>query len=165
MNDVEAIAALEHSVGNARRGLPEEVFLFISRLTPMVNVDLLIKDKQRGTLLTWRDDEHFGPGWHIPGGIIRFKEKMADRVRAVAQHELGTEVEFDPTPLAVHEIILPDQQERAHFIALLFRCVLRAPLDETLRFKSGKPQRGQWAWHECWPKEIIDIHRIYEPFA
>lgn len=165
MNNAEAIAALEGSIRDARRGLPEEVFLFISRLTSMVNVDLLIQDEQKRTLLTWRDDEHFGPGWHLPGGIIRFKEAMADRVRAVARHELGVEVEFEPIPLAVNEMILPEQRERAHFIALLFRCALRTPPDETLRFRSGQPQRGQWSWHKHWPKDIINLHQIYERFA
>jgi colanic acid biosynthesis protein WcaH len=32
------------------------------------------------TLLTWRDDESFGAGWHVPGGIIRYKETAADRI-------------------------------------------------------------------------------------
>ena len=54
-----------------RDGLPEELFLFISELTPMINVDLLITNHQRETLLTWREDEFYGPGWHVPGGFIR----------------------------------------------------------------------------------------------
>ena len=54
--------------------LPEELFRFISTISPLVNVDLLIKDDTNRTLLTWRDDEHYGAGWHVPGGIIRFKE-------------------------------------------------------------------------------------------
>src|SRR5258705_8683005 len=56
------------------RALPEELFLFISRITPLINVDLLIQDYGKGTLLTWRSDRFFGPGWHVPGGIIRHKE-------------------------------------------------------------------------------------------
>ena len=53
-------------------------------LTPLVNVDLLIKDSGR-TLLTWRDDEFYGPGWHIPGGILGFKERALDRLAKVAE--------------------------------------------------------------------------------
>ena len=59
-------------------GLPEELFLFVSRLVPMVNVDLFISDDQGRVLLTWRDDEIFGAGWHIPGGMIRYKETAQD---------------------------------------------------------------------------------------
>lgn len=43
----------------------------------MVNVDLLIKNvSSNETLLTWREDEYYGPGWHVPGGIVRFKETI-----------------------------------------------------------------------------------------
>jgi len=64
------------------------VFALVSRVTPLVNVDLLIKDEQRRTLLTWRDDEFFGAGWHVPGEIIRYKESAADRIRTCARLEL-----------------------------------------------------------------------------
>ena len=67
------IAALEAEIGDPRHGLPEEVFRLVSRLTALINVDLLIQDEGRRTLLTWRDDEFYGAGWHIPGGIIRYK--------------------------------------------------------------------------------------------
>jgi len=44
MNIHEAIKFLDKQIPNPSLGLPEEVFLFISRTTPIVNVDLLIKD-------------------------------------------------------------------------------------------------------------------------
>jgi hypothetical protein len=40
----ELVARLRSSIGSARAGLPQEVFLLVSELTPLVNVDLLIKD-------------------------------------------------------------------------------------------------------------------------
>ena len=61
-------------------GLPEEVFLAVSRMTPMVNVDLLIDNEAGHTLLTWRQDAFHGPGWHVPGGIVHYGEKLGDRV-------------------------------------------------------------------------------------
>ena len=73
---------LEH-VNNAKDGLPTDVFYFVSQLTPLINVDLLVKNKSGQVLLTWRDDRFYGPAWHIPGGIIRFKEKIEDRIEKV----------------------------------------------------------------------------------
>src|SRR5262245_58107346 len=93
------IATLESTLGDPRLGLPEDLFLFVSRLVPLINVDLLIQDGHGGTLLTWRDDEFFGSGWHVPGGIIRYKEAAADRIRACAREELGAEVSFEAVPL------------------------------------------------------------------
>ncbi len=156
-----AIDSISSSIHDARRGLPEEVFLLISRLTPMCNVDLLIQHPQKGTLLTWREDEYFGPGWHVPGGIIRYKEAMAARVHAVAEIELGAKVSFDPLPIAVNEMIMPEQRQRAHFVALLFRCSLQSAPDERLCFKAGRPRRGEWAWHEHCPTDLIAMHRCY----
>ena len=48
----KAVEFLDKQISNPSSGLPEEVFLFVSRLTPMVNVDLLIKDEKRRTLLS-----------------------------------------------------------------------------------------------------------------
>ena len=79
-------------VRNANEGLPLDVFYFISQLTPLINVDLLVKNSQGQVLLTWRDDQFHGPAWHIPGGIIRFKERIETRIAKVAQSELGAKV-------------------------------------------------------------------------
>ena len=61
-------AELDAWASTANNGLPHDLFVFVSRLTPLVNVDLLIQDPHHGTLLTWRHDETYGPGWHVPGG-------------------------------------------------------------------------------------------------
>lgn len=53
---------IESAIGDPSLGLPEEVFRFASSIVPMINVDLLIKNKQGQTLLTWREDESFPPG-------------------------------------------------------------------------------------------------------
>jgi len=74
------IDGIKAGIGDPRQGLPEELFLFVSELTPMINVDLLIKNDRNETLLTWRADNFYGPGWHIPGGIIRFKESASSRI-------------------------------------------------------------------------------------
>ncbi len=98
MNITDAIAILDRQVSNPSAGLPDELFFFISRTTPMVNVDLLIKDENRRTLLAWREDSIAGTGWHIPGGIIRFKETFEQRIQKVAQLEVGIDhIQFDPT--------------------------------------------------------------------
>src|SRR5579863_6875143 len=128
MDALNAIAILESGIGDPHLGLPEEIFLFVSRIAPLVNVDLLIQDEAGRTLLTWRDDEFFGTGWHVPGGIIRYKETIADRIQACAKEELGAQVSFDPAPILISETIR-DQQNRAHSISLLHRCRLLAPLE------------------------------------
>lgn len=159
-----SIDVLRFLVKDPRNGLPEDVFLFVSELTPLVNVDLLIKDDQNHTLLTWRDDGYYAPGWHLPGGIIRFKESAANRIQAVARSELGAEVAFEPTPLTIREIIQPARNVRGHLISLLFRCALLSPPYEQLRFASGRPQPGEWSWYAACPPDILEAHRAYAPY-
>ena len=81
MNITDAIGVLNKQVSNSSAGLPDELFYYISRITPLVNVDLLIKDESERTLLSWRDDQYCGKGWHVPGGIVRFKETMETMVK------------------------------------------------------------------------------------
>ena len=56
----DAVQILVDAVPDPNTGLPDEIFYYISRTTPFINVDLLIKDAQGRTLLAWRDDEHAG---------------------------------------------------------------------------------------------------------
>jgi len=159
----DSIQALDAAVGDARRGLPEDVFRFVSRLTPLVNVDLLIQDDQSRTLLTWRADEFYGPGWHVPGGIIRYKESAVDRIRACARAELGADVAPEPAPVLVLEDIA-EQVTRGHHISLLYRCRLLTPPDEARRSVSDPPSSGQWRWHDRRPSDLLDEQRAYARF-
>ncbi|GAC1435557.1 MAG: hypothetical protein NVSMB68_07680 [Thermoanaerobaculia bacterium] len=159
----ESIKALERAVGDSRRGLPEDVFRFVSRMTPLINVDLLIRDDRARTLLTWRDDEFFGPGWHVPGSIIRYKESAADRIRACAREELGADVSSEPTPLFLFEDI-GEQHTRGHHISILYRCRLLTPPDEAREAVSDPPSVGQWRWHARCPPDLLEEHQPYARF-
>jgi ADP-ribose pyrophosphatase YjhB (NUDIX family) len=155
------IAALEAAIGDPRQGLPEEIFRFVSRITPLTNVDLLIHDDRRGTLLTWREDEFFGTGWHLPGSIIRYKETTGQRVRACAREELDADVAFDETPIAIAEGI-GEHDTRGHHIALLFRCRLITEPAPARRADAEHPLPGQWRWHPRCPANLLETQR---PFA
>jgi colanic acid biosynthesis protein WcaH len=148
-------------IPDSKTGLPHEVFYFVSQLTPMINVDLLVKNKEGQTLLTWRDDKFYGPAWHIPGGIIRFKEKIEVRINKVAENELGCKVKFNTTPLDIREMMNKDRDIRGHFISMLYFCeIIGQPADIKKSFDNN-PQSGQWAWHDKAPQNLLSVH---EPF-
>lgn len=162
--DVEQLAeGLLEQVSDAKTGLPGAVFRLISQLTPLINVDLLINNVQGQTLLTWRDDEFYGPGWHVPGGIIRFKETIAQRIGAVAHLELGCQVSFTPEPLSMREVMAPQRDVRGHFISLLYACTLLGSPAPKLKFSSRMPKNGQWQWHDRCPDNLIAVHEMYRP--
>ncbi len=158
------IDAIEAHVEDSSKGLPKEVFYLASRLTPMVNVDLLVKNDEGQTLLTWREDEYYGPGWHVPGGIVRFKETIATRIDAVAASELGAKVAFKKEPLRMNEVMHPTRNTRGHFISLLYQCVLISPVDPRLEYQTGRPKNGACAWHTVCPDNLIKVHGMYKSF-
>ncbi|HLP98582.1 MAG TPA: hypothetical protein VK149_09065 [Sideroxyarcus sp.] len=164
MNVHGLIDALESQLADPAQGLPEELFLFVSRLTPIVNVDLLLKNSENETLLTWREDQFYGPCWHVPGGIIRFKETAAKRIHAVAEAELGASVEFEQTPLAINELMARGRNTRGHFISLLYDCRLTSPLDPARAYASGAIRHGEWAWHATCPENLIPSQGVYKKF-
>lgn len=151
------IRSIENTISDPREGLVDDLFYFVGRLTPYVNVDLLIRDPEHGVLMTWRDDEHSGKGWHIPGGIIRLKEKIETRIIKVALTELNAEVRSFTGPLAVNEIIAKQKINRSHFISLLYQCELTPEslnclvetTDPNIRFFKSKPD-DILSWHEIY---------------
>ncbi len=161
----ELIAQLESRIDNPSAGLAEEVFLLLTRLTPMINVDLLIGNDHGETLLTWREDELHGSGWHIPGGIIRFQETAAARIAQVALNELHTRVEAEPAPLHLSEFIRPGQRNRSHFYSLLYRCRLTTPLRPADHWDGRRPpQTGQYEWFAKAPENLLQAHIPYRDF-
>lgn len=157
------MTALMEVTPDPTNGLPEEIFLLISRLTPMVNVDLLVKDQQCRTLLSWRNDVHTGQGWHVPGGIVRFKETLEQRLTQVARLEIGAEVKWEPTPITIQQLIHTKREHRGHFISFLY---LGSVYEGFLPVNKGltSKEAGYLAWHERCPTDLLPVHEIYRPF-
>lgn len=162
LNTDAAIATLIEAVPNPSLGLPDNVFYYISRTTPMVNVDLLIKDESERTLLSWRNDSYAGKGWHIPGGIVRFKETLEKRVEKVAESEVGTAVRFDPMPIALNQIF-HERDIRGHFISLLYKCFLPGTYEPRNEGISAG-DAGYLKWHDRCPEDLLDLHEIYREY-
>jgi len=163
MNIADAIAILDKRVTNPQAGLPDELFFYISKLTPLVNVDLLIKDEHGRTLLSWRNDQYAGQGWHLPGGIVRFKESLEARVKKVAETEVGTAVDFNPEPIAINQIILNDYDIRGHFLSILYKCSLSSAfVPENKGISNTDP--GYLMWHDTCPDNLLKLQDIYRKF-
>ena len=158
MSDIQNIL---DRVGNAKNSLPEDVFFLASQLTPMVNVELLINDEKKGTLLTWRHDEFYGPAWHLPGGIIRFKELALTRINKGAKSELGATVTTKNIPIEIHEIINNERDIRGHFISLLYLCTITSSLEKDLKFSKDNPINGHWCWFKKCPDNLLSQHERY----
>lgn len=140
---------------DARNGLGEELYLAISQLTPSICVELIIKSSDRNsTLLTWRADKYYGPGWHVPGGVLRFKEKRLDRVSKVAMAELKTPAYAVKGPIGNHEVFNEKRNIRGHFISFIYDVELEQQPPRSL-MAGNQPLDGEWKWFENAPENLI----------
>lgn len=167
MNNVKEIKKLVNQiselVGDPTKGLPEEVFLLATEITPMVNVDLLIRNTKNQILLAWRDDCFYGKGWHVPGGIIRLKESFEERIQKVGEIEIGCpNIMFNPEPLEIVPIICPEMKRRGHFVSFIYECYL--PEEFEIENKVSEMQAGYLKWHDTFPDNMLDVHAFYKKY-
>lgn len=163
----EAIAFLRQAEINTDNGMPEELFLLVSSLVPLPNVDLLLVNKRKQLLLSRRNDPFYQKSWHIPGGCMRFHEDFSHRIQETAKAELGHTVTFDKTPLAVRNVIrkcnggLAHPRERGHNVAILFRCYLP---DDYQIDNGGKNENdnGYLKWFSHLPEDFLEIQHVFD---
>ena len=151
--------AMEEEGVDPTMGLPEELFILSTAIVPTVNVDLFITNKKHQLLLSWRNDQYAGKGWHIPGGCVRLRETMASRIKKTAWAELGSEIKFDPEPIVIREDIisedrywLSNQLERSHNISFLFKC----ELPDSYKISD---ESGEIKWFDSIPEDLLPQHR------
>ncbi len=164
---LEAVRLLRNAELDARNGLNEELFLMISALTPIPNVDLLVVNEKNQLLLSRRNDPFFDKSWHIPGGCIRYGEELETRIQQTAMRELGSRVEFDREPIAVRNVLRKDNpdllhpRERGHHIAILYRCRLPENYEPDNTGRSEN-DNGYLKWFDRLPQDLLEIQHIYD---
>ena len=165
------LGLLEQQIENPSLRLPEEMFLFNTKIAPMINGDLFIRNDQTHTLLTWREDGIGLPEWHTSRESVRFKERMADPIAAVVGTEVGAPVTFKHKPLATNEVMQPSRKVQGCLISLLFDCHLREPPDQIRKYhrksvaSTWRPYPGKWAWPAQCPDNLIPDHEMYQGFT
>lgn len=160
----ELISSLAAYANDPGKGLPEELFLFASSITPMVNVDLLVRDSKGRILLSWRDDPLCGKGWHVPGSIVRFQESLLERLQKTAVSELGCEVILETPQPEFIELIRPDgARARSHFVTFIYHCRLPGDMDSPPH-TAKQGEAGHLAFHGNFPENMIPVHHVYRKY-
>jgi len=162
------IEKIESYVKNPSKGLPEDIFYLAGRLTPYINVDLLVQDDLGRTLLSWRDESLFennlSSAWHIPGGIIRLRETISERLHKVAMNEMrGKLISFSKEPLKVGQFIDHHTKNRSHHIGLLYKCKLEDNYEidnKNLNFGDS----GFLEWHSSPPDDFHSHQLVYKGY-
>lgn len=167
MNIKEAIEILNNEIKDPKFGLPDDIFLFISKNVPLVNVDLLIKNEKNQILLSWREDEYGGIGWHIPGRIKRFREETKRSVFQLLLKELNFDIQnhrykFLEKPLNYGEYITNNKDNiRGHFISFLYECKL---FNYNIKNIQDSLYPGYLKWFNKCPDNLVKSQNHYRKF-
>lgn len=142
--------------------LSKQEFEYISSLTPIVNVDLLIYNEKKEILLSWRDD-NFDFGWHFPGRCVRHKESLVEAVKNCSILEIGYGAYYTG-PVEWNELFESSRNVKDHFISFLFECFLDSSIP--LYINTGKKENdvGYLKWFEKCPDNLLKCHNIYKKY-
>tara|TARA_R110000868_G_scaffold265860_4_gene524753 strand:+ start:682 stop:1212 length:531 start_codon:yes stop_codon:yes gene_type:complete len=72
--------------------IPEDFYRVVEK-TPLVSVDLIIKNKDNEIVLGYRNNNPAFSTYFTPGGVIRKNEKVDDAIKRVLKDEVG--IEYD----------------------------------------------------------------------
>jgi len=87
------------------------------RRTPSVAVDVVLVRPDGSIVLVKRAKEPFKGYWALPGGFVRYGERVEDAARREAREETGLEVAIEGLVGVYSE---PDRDPRGHVISIAF---------------------------------------------
>jgi len=113
------------------RPFSDAEFKTIYSQTPRLTVDIILKIGS-GLVLVERQEESWHGQWHLPGGTVFYREKLANAIRRVGLEELGIAVQ--PLKL-VEPIEYWDELEERGFgfsVSLVYICEAVEPITPEL---------------------------------
>lgn len=123
----------------------QETHLFIIEKTPLVSVDLLLRNSEGRVLLGKRVNRPAQGFWFVPGGSIRKNERIADAIIRVARVEVGVTLTMQQIELAgAYDHIYPDnfagvEGITTHYVVLAYRAVVEERVE-------GDAQHSELKW-------------------
>src|SRR6516162_10264536 len=86
------------------RFLNKDEFAQVVRNTPLVSIDLIIRDPDRCVLVGLRANEPAKGKWFVPGGVVRKDERLSEAFARIVKVEIGLEASIgDAKFIGVYE--------------------------------------------------------------
>ena len=139
---------------------PEE-FLQVVELTPLVSIDLIVRDADGRVLLGRRTNEPAKGFWFVPGGRIHKDERIAAAFRRITAAELGKPFDIASAKfIGVFEHLYPTNFAAkpgvgTHYVVLAYELVT-SELPEEL----PADQHGEFEWFDV--QRIIKTDSVHE---
>ena len=122
-------------------------FLQIVDATPLVSIDLVIRNEKNEVLLGKRVNRPAQNFWFVPGGRIRKNERVREAFARIFEAELGVSLSFKEAGLiGVYDHIYEDNFAgengiNTHYVVLAYACQLKSA-----RVLKPDAQHGELKW-------------------
>lgn len=109
-------------------------FLHVIRHTPLVSVDLLVRDREGRVLVGWRVNRPARDAWFVPGGRVYKDERLGDAFARITAAELGVAFSIrEAEALGAFEHLYDDNALDApgvstHYVVLAYALAVETPL-------------------------------------
>lgn len=129
--------------------LPDQVFKTVISSTPLISIDLVVRNNQNQVLLGKRLNAPAKGFWFVPGGRVQKDETLDDAFTRLIKEELGTEVvvkRSEANFLGVYEHFYEenvfDDTATTHYIVLGYEIQLH----QNQVISLPKIQHGEYVW-------------------
>ena len=91
------------------RFLNKDEFAQVVRNTPLVSIDLIIRDPDQRVLVGLRTNAPAKGKWFVPGGVVRKYERLVDAFARIVKAEIGLDASIDDAKfVGVYEHLYDD---------------------------------------------------------
>ncbi len=139
--------------------MEKDDFLDIIDKTPLVSIDLIIKDSNNRALLGYRNNHPARGFWFVPGGRIRKNETLAQAMKRIALNELGLEISITgATLLGAYDHIYNDNFDtkpgiKTHYVALGYE--IKLPCNQAIKMDTQHSEIQWWSIEDLLKSEAV----------
>jgi colanic acid biosynthesis protein WcaH len=125
--------------------LQPEIFRAVIRHTPLISIDLLVRDPGRRLLVGKRRNRPARDSWFVPGGRINKDERLSEAFSRLTREELGSALPFSHASLqGIFEHFYPDNAlgepgYGTHYVVLAYELTV-----ESLALPAGQHSAYRW---------------------
>jgi colanic acid biosynthesis protein WcaH len=128
--------------------LPEDTFKTVIASTPLVSIDLVVKNNAGQYLLGYRNNKPAQGYWFIPGGRILKDERKNDAFTRLVKAELGidlviSDAEFDGVYEHFYDDYVFGDEVSTHYVVLAYQLAVDIALDDL-----PDVQHSQYKWFD-----------------
>ena len=139
--------------------LEKETFKTVIASTPLVSIDLIVRNKAGEYLLGYRNNKPAQGFWFVPGGRILKDEPMQIAFTRLVKDELGINVELhDATFNGVYEHFYDDyvfgDEVTTHYVVLGYELIVDIALSDL-----PQAQHSQYKWFS--PDELLNSDNVH----